>query len=278
MLKKISLLFSDYWVNYLYFIYKQGYIPRFKKPRSFNEKLMYIKIFNRNPLRAKITDRLWVRGYVSEKSCDLKLIDVLWSGTDFTEEVWKVLPSKFVLKANHGSNMTKIIDKNNVAFDEVCFLSKVWMNNNYAQYGREWFYYDQKKYLIAERFLSFNGGVPPDYKFFCFQGRVELILIDIGRFDKHRRNLYSRSFERLPVQLLFPSGEDIDKPKNLDLAIKIAEELSIDFDFVRVDLYLLDDGVFFGELTNTPGAGASKFTPRAFDFDLGARLPDFIVR
>lgn len=276
MLKRLSLLFSDYWVSYFYFIYRHRYIPKFRSPRSFSEKMSYVKLFNKNRVRANITDRLWIRGYVSDKSSDAKLVDILWSGENFTLDVWSELPEEFVLKANHGSQMTRIVKKSDVSFEEIHELTHQWMQNDYARYGREWFYYDQRRYLIVEKLLSFDGDVPPDYKFYCSKGRVELVQVDISRFEDHRRNLYDRDFNKLDVDLVYRSGSEVEKPKNYEDAIKIAEELSVDFDFIRVDLYLLDDGVYFGELTNTPEAGFGRFSRKSFDFYLGSRLPDFI--
>lgn len=278
MLKRLSLVLSDYWISYFYFIYRHGYIPNFREPMSFSEKMSYIKLFNENPLRAKITDRLWVRDYVADRSSTVKLVDVLWSGESLEHKSWSGLPDKFVLKANHGSQMTRIISKSETSYEEIHRLTQRWMSNNYAQYGREWFYYDQKKYLLAEKLLSFSGGVPPDFKFYCARGRVELVQVDLSRFEEHCRNLYDRDFNRLDVDLVYRAGPDIQKPKNYEDALEVAEVLSRDFDFIRVDLYLLDDGVYFGELTNTPEGGFGRFSIKSFDFTLGGKLPSFIDR
>lgn len=278
MFRKLSLLLSDYWVNYFFFIFRHGYIPNFKEPRSLSEKINYIKLYNRNPLRARVTDRLWVRDYVKKKDGDLKFTEILWFGEELSRAVWDALPEKFVLKANHGSQMVRVIVKSDFSFEGVEVLCREWMSRNYAQYGREWFYYNQKKYLIAESFLDFNGDVPPDYKFFCLNGKVGLVQVDLDRFSGHRRNLYDRDFNRLDAVLRYPGGQDVDKPKYFDRAVQIAEKLSVDFDFIRVDLYLLDDGVYFGELTNAPEGGSGRITPRSFDFKLGSNLPKYIER
>lgn len=280
MLRKMSLMLSDYWVSYLYFIYRHRYFPNFKKPRTFNEKLNYIKLFNSNSLRKKITDRLWVREYVLEKAPGLKFAKILWSGIELDKDVWDKLPDRFVIKANHGSQMTRVVNKKESSFEEISSLAKKWMGYNYAQYGREWFYYDQKRYLLIEEMLSFSGRVPPDYKLFCANGRVEMVQVDLERFAgrDRRRSLYSRDFERLDVRLDYPHIENLERPKYYAEAVEMAEKVSVDFDFIRVDLYLLDDGVYFGELTNNPGAGFQKFSKKSFDYYLGSKLPAFIDR
>ena|SRR5690554_371734 len=119
MFRKLSLLLSDYWVNYFFFIFRHGYIPKFKEPRSISEKINYIKIYNRNPLRAKVTDRLWVRDYAKEKDGDLRFSEIFWFGEELSLEVWDALPAKFVLKANHGSQMVRVIVKSEFSFEEI---------------------------------------------------------------------------------------------------------------------------------------------------------------
>jgi hypothetical protein len=222
LLKKISLVLSDYQVAYSMFLVKHGYLPNFKKPRSLSEKIQYIKLFNRNPLRELIVDRLKVRDYVSSKSDDCKLVSFLWMGKILTQDVWNKLPDRFVIKANHGSNMTRrILAKCEMSFDAVKDITSSWLQKDYARFGREWVYKNLERYLIVEEMLLLDGVVPPDFKFFCLNGRVEL---------------------------------------------------------VQVDLYLVGDVVYFGELTNTPENGFGRFTPRSLDFELGGKLPTIIER
>ena len=272
IIKYIVNNLSDYWYAKIRFIRFHGYIPNFKNPRSFSEKINYIKLYKINELREKIVDRIWVRDYVKQKAQECKLIENLWVGKEFTKEVWNNLPQEFVIKGNHGSGMVKVVNKKENSFLEILDLTKIWMKTDYAKLGREWFYNKVEPLIIVEEKLKFNDDIPPDFKFFCFNGKVEIVQVDTERFIKHKRDMYDRDFNILDVKYIFERGQKIEKPLRYDQAVKIAEKLSQDFDFIRVDLYLLDDAVYFGELTNVPGNGVENFEPKSFDFELGKKL------
>lgn len=276
--KNISLLLSDRQLIFLMFIVKHKYIPRLRNPRSISEKINYIKLYNRNPLRKKVVDRLEVRKYIKNFNTECKLPEILWHGVEFNTDIWNSLPSEFVIKANHGSKMTLIVDKNKLEFSKVRDIVHDWLKKDYSSYGREWMYEDLDKYLLVEEKLNVNGEIPPDFKFFVLNGKVELVQVDLDRFGSHRRNIYSRDFIKLNATYGHPSGDNNEKPKGYYTAVRIAEDLSIDFDFIRVDLYFVNGDIYFGELTNTPENGFVKFTPRSLDFELGAKLPDRIER
>lgn len=278
ILKNLSLLLSDRQLIFIMFVLKHRYIPRLKNPRSLNEKINYIKLYNRNPLRKKIVDRLKVREYVKSLNTECKLPDILWHGDIFNADIWESLPIEFVIKANHGSKMTLIVDKKSSNYKKVTGIVQSWLKKDYSSFGREWMYSNLKKYLLVEEKLNIDGEIPPDFKFFVLNGRVELVQVDLDRFGSHKRNLYSRAFKKLDATYGYPSTGNIDKPKGFEKAVDIAESLSIDFDFIRVDLYLVDGEIYFGELTNTPENGFLKFTPKSLDFELGAKLPDKILR
>ena len=258
---------------FIIFIYKLKYVPNFKNPKSLNEKLNFIKLNKTNyDLRCLVVDRIKVRDYVLQKTSECTLINNLWVGVNFENDIWKSLPNKFVIKANHGSGMVRVIDKNKDTFEETQSLCEIWLKKDYASRGREWFYLNLEKIIIVEEFIEFNNDVPPDYKFFCMNGRVEMIQVDLDRFKGHVRNLYDRDFNRIQGSLYYPQGYDIEAPIMLEKAIKISECLAQDFDFIRVDLYLLEDKIYFGELTNIPGNGIEIFKPKSLDFKLGDKL------
>ena len=262
----------DVLFNKIFFLYKNRYWPNFKKPQSFNEKINYLKLHSRNPLRALVADRIKVRDYIPKKAPECELIAILWKGDVFTQEVYESLPQKFVLKANHGSGMIKIVDKVNSNFIELYNLSQLWKNIDYGKITKQLLYSKIEKLLIVEEFISFKNDVPPDFKFMCISGNVEFVQVDFDRFKAHKRNLYTQDYDRLDIQYSFPDGENIEKPLLLDNAIKIAQKLSRDFDFIRVDLYILDDKIYFGELTNTPGNGYDRFIPKDMDFKFGKKI------
>jgi hypothetical protein len=265
----------DYIFSLFAFIYRQKKIPNIISPKSLTEKILTIKLkpnhFN-SDLRRLAADRYNVREYVNKNSEECKLIPLLWHGLEFTNEVWNSLPDKFVIKANHGSKMVKIVDKTVDDYDTVSSMVSGWLHLDYYKKGREWVYKDTPRFFVVEQYIEFSGDVPPDFKFFCLNGKVELIQVDFDRFKGHCRSLYSREFELLDVQYEFNRGGAISKPDSLEDAIDIAESLSAEFDFIRVDLYLLEDGIYFGELTNFPGNCLESFEPHSFDIKLGSKL------
>ena len=249
---------------------KHGYWPDLDKPRSLMEKIVWLLRNDRTPLRADVADRIKVRAFVQAHAPQCKLPAHLWVGTDFTAAVWDKLPQRFVIKGNHGSQMTRIVDKTCDAYESVRDEAQAWLSVDYAAFFGEWVYEAADRTLVVEERLQFESVVPPDWKFLCGNGRVLIAQLDIGRFVNHRRNLYDREFNLFKgARIAFPVGEYVFKPAIWDDAIKIAEQLAKPFDFIRVDLYMINDEIYFGEMTNYPGAGMDALQPTALDFELG---------
>lgn len=250
-------------------------VPDIDNPKRFTEKIQYIKLYDRTPLRQKIADRTQVRQYVAQKAGKEYLIPLIGVCKKLTPDIWRTLPGQFVLKANHGCGMLKIVfDKQEEDFEEVRKLTESWKEFDYATFGREWAYRGLPRTIVAEKLLlDTSQNIPNDYKFFCFNGRVEIIQIDFDRFGDQKRNLYDRNFNQLDAKLLYPNYEgEVSKPANLHEAITVAENLSSELNFVRVDLYLLNDKIYFGELTNYPGNGFVPFQPTAKEYEIGSLL------
>lgn len=259
----------------LAFVVRQKRLPNVISPKSLTDKILFIKLNQKSKissLRKLAADRIAVRDYVESKSKSCDLIKMLWSGSELHTSDWDSLPDRFVIKANHGSKMVKIVDKSQDSYASIYDLTQEWLNRDYYKKGREWVYKDTPRTLLVEELLQFSDKVPPDFKFFCLNGKVSFVQVDLDRFNGHCRNIYSNKFDLLDVEYHFPRGYPIEKPSNFDEAIRIAEELSNDFDFVRVDLYLLDSGIFFGELTNFPGNCLESFDNYSFDLEAGSQL------
>jgi hypothetical protein len=245
--------------------------PNLKNPELFNEKILYLKMYQKSKLKKKIVDRFLVRGYVSKYSKNCNLTKILWIGKYINFDEWINLPEIFVIKANHGSGMTKIVNKENDNRNELNYLINKWISNDYSKFEK--IYEDNEKVVIIEEcLLDSNYNIPRDFKFFCFNGEVKLIQVDSDRFEKHNRNLYTPNFELVNLTLKYPNGAIQPKPKHLDKAMGIAKELSRPFDFIRVDLYILENDIYFGELTCYPGGAFEKFKPKCFDKFLGKFL------
>ena len=246
-----------------------------KNPEYLTEKIQYLKLHERTPLRQIAANRISVRDYVAEKIGEDHLIPLLGNFDELTESAWESLPDSFVLKANHGCKMVEIVeDKSACSFQEIQRKAKEWQNTNYYKFGREWVYKDVPRTIVAEELLqNRDGSIPIDHKFFCFHGKVELIQIDFDRFQNHTRNFYDRDFNLQPITLIHEQNSaPVEKHPRFDEAVELAEALAADFNFIRVDLFLMENNVYFGELTNFPNNGFTPFSPDNVDLELGKKL------
>ena len=252
---------------------RHGYWPNLRHPRSLMEKVAWLLLFDRRPLRARVADRLAVREFVKELAPECKLPRHLWTGTNFGEKIWDSLPDEFVIKGNHGSQMTMIVDKSVHSYKDVTSAVQGWVDVDYSTIHAEWVYATAKHMLVVEEKLEVNHDIPPDWKFICGNGKVLLVQLDLGRFKTHTRNLYDRSFNLLKgVRIAYPPGIEIDKPSAYEKAVLTAEKLATPFDLIRVDLYIVGEDVYFGEMTNFPGAALDPLEPKSFDFEIGKQI------
>lgn len=268
------LLSDNAWMKWRYFI-EFGFFPDLNHPARLSEKIQWIKLHERTELRKMAADRLQVREYVQDRVGDHCLIPLLGSWERLTEEVWETLPEAFVLKASHGSGFVKVIEnRSDHSYSELRKETDRWLKTDYHRFGREWVYEDLRPTVIAEELiLNEESEIPADYKFFCFHGKVKLVQVDRGRFKNQSRNLFNEEFEQLEAELHHPAGQTpIKKPKQFDQAKDLAEKLSEPFSFIRVDLYLPDNRICFGELTNYPGNGFERFCPDSWDAHFGKLL------
>jgi hypothetical protein len=269
---------------YLKIIYKKNFDRslNLKNPQTLNEKIQWKKLYDKNPLYTRLADKYAVRDYIKEKIGEKYLIPLLYV-TDKPEEIpFDKLPLPYIIKPNHGSAYILPIKKGaDINKTEIIKKCKRWLKTNIYYVVREWQYKDiPPKIIIEKLLLNKERKVPDDCRFYCFNGKVKLIQMDVGRFENHQRGLFDINWKPLPFtwctmvngKLKYKTKEDIPKPKNLKEMIKIAEKLSKDFDFVRVDLYSVDGEIYFGELTFTPASGLSPFIPEKYDLIYGKKL------
>lgn len=245
-----------------------------REPKTFNEKLQWLKIYNRNPLWSKLADKYAVRDYVNERIGKDFLNDLLGVWDHPSEIDWSALPDSFVLKATHGSG-TNILVKDKAVVDQFKIQEQLthWLAMDYSQCGREWVYREIPRRIIAERFLyDATGGVPQDFKIFCFNGEPRYIQVDVDRFGDHRRAYYDVAWQRQPYTILHEQYDgDINKPQYIETMLKAARALAQDIPFVRVDFYALPK-IVFGEMTFYPENGTGPFEPSEWDLRLGELL------
>ncbi|MFA7288384.1 MAG: ATP-grasp fold amidoligase family protein [Melioribacteraceae bacterium] len=252
-----------------------GRWPRLKNPIRFTEKIQWYKLNYRHNLLTKCSDKYSVREYVSAKGLSDILIP-LFGIYDNVEEInFGNLPKKFVLKTTNGSH-TNILcsDKSQLNIELAKKTLNGWLNTWQSKMGREWGYYNIKSRIICEKLLDkdLNNDLI-DYKFFCFNGKPFCLYAIVERFleDGIKLGIFDTEFNLMPYirSDIFGLKSNIPKPKNFDRMLEIAEILSRDFPFVRVDLYNIDGNIYFGELTFYDGSGYKGYIPDEFDFILG---------
>ena len=240
---------------------------------TFNEKLQWLKLYDRNPLYTKLVNKYEVREYIKEKIGEEYLIPIIgcW---DSPEQIdFKKLPEQFVLKSTHDSGGVYIVDKNsrNISGQAKNFFNKR-LRTNYYKISREWPYKYCKRMIIAEKKMTDESGNElKDYKLFCFNGQVKLIQVDFDRFHNHRRNLYTCNWEYINESIEYPNDNkvQIEKPVVLEEMLNIASKLSVGLPHVRVDLYVIRERIYFGELTFYHGSGYEKFSSKVMEKRLG---------
>lgn len=252
----------------LLFLARNGYLPNSRGPRRFNELIHERKLHDRSPLLPVLTDKIKVKAYVTERLGPDWVIPTFWSGTDLPSRIQWPLP--FVVKSNHGSQQCRFVRSADVDWDAIRKKAAFWLRRPYANLLGEWAYSQIERSMLIEPFVGCPTALPVDYKFFVFGGRVEFIQVDTDREHRHKRTMFDRDWQRLPLRLGYPvDPRPIDPPASLSRMIAAAETLGRDFDFVRVDLYDVDGTPLFGEMSFYPNSGLDRFSPTHFDDHFG---------
>jgi teichuronopeptide biosynthesis TupA-like protein len=251
-----------------------GRPPKLLFPKTFNEKLQREKLFQRRSRQTVFADKIAVRDYIKQRVGSHVLTKLYWTGTDLRAASKGILPQKFVIKANHASGRILIVnDRDAFNWKQAYEQTSQWLNQDYSELAAEWQYRWIEPQLLIEEFLEGEDGMsPPDYKFFCFRGRVEMIQIDFDRFLNHTRTFVGRNFELLQIGLSYPRYPGaLVPPANFSTMIGMAEALARRESFIRVDLYDVGRPIF-GELTLSPEAGHGRFDPPKYDVILGTLM------
>lgn len=250
-------------------------------PKTFNEKLQWLKLYDRKPEYQQMVDKAESKNYVSKIIGEKHIIPTLGIWDNFDEIDFNSLPDKFVLKTTHDSGGV-VICRDKASFDienAKLKLSKSLKNNFYWQF-REWPYKNVKPRILAEELIELPDNADlMDFKLHCFNGKVQFIKVDFGRFTEHHANYYDPDWNLLPFGLeSYPPLPEfiIPKPQYLSEMKEFAEKLSRNHSFLRVDLYTTDNNIYFGELTFFPGAGLNKFTSKEWEEKVGdmIKLPN----
>lgn len=245
-----------------------------KNPKSYTEKLQWLKVYGYKPEYSTMVDKVQVKEYVRNILGDSYIIPTLatWKSVDDID--FSSLPASFVLKCNHDSGMA-IVCKDIANFNEHDAKEKLSaaFSKNYYLMGRETPYKFVQRQILAEALLQRkDGGEIKDYKFLCFDGEPKIFKMDFGRSSVHHANFYDMDKNLLPFGMINcppdPSVE-LDLPSNFDDMIEVVKKLCKGIPFVRIDLYNVDGQIYFGEITFYPSAGLVRFTDPEWDEKLG---------
>ena len=265
---------------------KMGFWPNFNNPRRYTEKLQLYKMHYRNETMWQCVDKYEVRKYVEEKGLE-NILTTLYGIYDKPQDIdFNVLPDKFIIKKTDGGgglNVILVKDKRTADYDDIMKKLTLWTGVKKKKYssGREWAYTGiMHSRIIIEELLEDDrntDGSIEDYKMMCFNGKFKSLWIDKNRYSDHHRGFWDENLQFLPE---VSSDHDTFTtppvlPSNMDEMVRVAERLSEDFPYARIDLYNIKGKIYFGEITFYPWSGYVKFHPDEFDFTLGSYFEEY---
>lgn len=245
-------------------------------PRTFNEKLQWLKLYDRSPEYTKMVDKYEVKKYVARVIGDEHIIPTIGVWNSFDKIDFSQLPDQFVLKCTHDSGGLVICkDKRTLDIETAKKKINSSLKINYYLHGREWPYKDVKPRIIAEKYMEDSPDSKEliDYKLMCFNGKVKCSFTCTSRYAKEglKVTFYDTDWKKMPFERHYPA-EDVaqEKPKSYDEMVALAEKLADKIPFVRIDFYEIKGKPYFGEVTFFPGNGMEEFTPEEWDETLGS--------
>lgn len=267
ILMHLNFLFPDKLYLTLLFRFKMGYWMDWKNPKTFSEKLQWLKLYDRNPEYAQMVDKYTVKEYVAKIIGEEYIIPTLGVWDKFEDIYFDNLPNQFVLKTTHGGGGSGVVickDKTKFNLDDCKKRINRSMKQNIYKSLREWPYKNIKPRIIAEEYIGTGGDYIKDYKLFCFNGEPKAILIANGRFVEPETyfDYFDMDFNHFPFKQGGPNYHSkIDVPPLFNEMKDIAKKLSKGFAHVRIDLYEFKGKLKFGEITFFDSSGFEKFDP-----------------
>lgn len=253
----LSPTLSDGTYCKLKYLMKFGRLPDLERPYLFTEKLLWLGLNKRCPKYTLCADKFKVRQYVSRRGGERYLVPLIKATDNPAAIEWESLPSQFVLKPNHTSGqILKVEDCGSLDKVAVVQLLNRWLKLNHYSRHREWQYKDIKPLILIEELLVRGERDLKEYRFHCCNGKLNFIQVKTGRFTGNlTERCYSIAWEELPFVIADPRSEkQIPRPSALDEMVAFAETLATEFDYVRVDLYYVDEKIYFSEMTFSPAA------------------------
>lgn len=278
MAYRIMQLIPDRWYLMLKYRKNFGRWPDLRNPRTFNEKLNWLKLHDRNPLYTRMVDKAEAKSYVAERIGAQYIIPTLgvWDSADDID--FDSLPDEFVMKATHDSGRV-IICRDKLTLD--CEWAREEMRKslkrNFYAVTREWPYKNVRPRIIAEKLLHADDGSElADYKVHNFNGVPRAILVCRDRFKDTglTEDFFSDDWTHLDVRRPgHPNAPVLEpRPKELEEMLTLSEMLAKDYPFMRTDFYTVGGKVYFGEITLYPASGATPFDPAEYDDLFGSYI------
>lgn len=279
--KKLIRIFGTYgWFNwlpdkpYLKLLYwgEMGKKLDLNNPKTFSEKIQWLKLHDRKVEYNTYVDKYEVRSYITKAIGGEYLIPLIGVYNNVDEIKWDSLPDKFVLKCTHGSGSNIICtNKNKLNIGKTKRQLGIWLNKNWYWFGREWPYKNVKPRIICEEYISETDNTPDDYKVLCFNGKAKIINVHIDRYGNYKIDSYDRNWRKTTIAKDGPMSDLIyKKPKEFEKMIKFSELLALDIPHVRIDWFIVKDKLYFGEITLYEASGFEHFDNPGDDYLLGS--------
>lgn len=267
-------LSDEKYLKFCYFL-RIGKKLNLDNPKTFNEKLQWLKINDRNPRYINMVDKYEVKKYI-ETTIGLEyVIPTFGIYNSFQEINFEKLPKHFVIKCTHNSGGVVVVnDKDKINTKELKKKFNRMLKQNFFYVGREWPYKNIVPRIIIEENIQEEDSKEQikDYKIMCFNGEPKCSFVCSNRNAESGLcvNFYDYNWQPMPFERHYPKNkQEIEKPSQYNKMLELAKKLSKDIPFVRVDFYQKEEQIYFGELTFYPGSGMEEFTPDEWDEKLG---------
>jgi len=271
--RSLGFLSDEKYIRLIYRL-RMGKKLNLENPRTFTEKLQWLKLNDHNPMYTMVADKLAMREYVEKKIGQGHTVSILGTWKKFSDIDFEKLPNRFVLKTTHDSG-SFVICNDKASFDKgkaKKVLSKS-LKRNYYKTTREWQYKDIEPQIIAEEYLDEGKINLTDYKFFCFNGKPVFMYCEEEASEHLTQAIADMQYNPMPFSMEDDKADCLPpKPEQFDSMEMISQKLSEGFPFVRVDMYCVKDKVYVGELTLYHYGGYTPFNPEEWDLKLGDML------
>lgn len=277
LMKMLSFIPDKQYLELMYRV-RMGKKLDLKNPQTFNEKLQWLKLYDRKPEYTMMVDKYEAKKYVADKIGNEYIIPTLGVWDSYDEIDFEGLPNQFVLKCTHDSGGL-VICRDKKQFDKEAAREKIEksLKSNFFWVGREWPYKNVKPRIIAEKYMKDTETKDlRDYKVYCFNGIAKFLYLSEGMEEHTTAKVSYVNLDWTPAEFRRSDYQEFDslppKPERLEDIIKLAEVLAKGLNFIRADFYEINNRIYFGEMTFFPGAGFTPFISEMDDLRMGKLL------